>query len=106
MQRIGVNKSIALCCLLGALFLGFSSGAAFVWHNVAKGRGACEKLDGFPGLLQAAGFVPSGNCRLIDGKCPTTSSGACVVAGKPGHCVAELIDNKRLCVCVKDKMSR
>ena len=90
-----------------ALFLGLSSGALLVARTIEAYSGACEKLDGFPGLLQAAGFVPLGHCKFTNlGVCPGPKVEACVVNGKLGHCQETSIDGKKLCVCVKDRISK
>jgi hypothetical protein len=101
-----MHKTVVLFGLWGALFLGVSSGAAFVAHTVAMYSGACEELNGFPGLLQSAGFIPFGHCKWVDGKCPGPRREECIVNGKRGHCVATWADGRHVCVCVKDKISR
>ena len=100
------HKGIALFCLLGAMFFGVSGGAVLVAHTVSTYSGTCDKLDGFPGLLQSAGFVPVGNCKFINGKCPGPAKEACAVNGKSGHCVAQVVNDHAVCICVKDKISR
>ena len=79
-----MHKNFAWFCLLGVLFLGLSSGAVLVARTINEYSGACEKLNGFPGMLQSAGFVPIGNCKFIKGKCPGPKQEQCVVNGKPG----------------------
>lgn len=97
-----MHKAVALFCLLAALFLGVCSGAVFVAHTVAADSGSCEKLDGFPGLLQAAGFVPTGDCKMVDHECPKGEQ--CRVDGKRGHCVAKEINGEYRCVCKPNKI--
>src|SRR5580700_8321194 len=101
-----INKRIVLYCLLGALFLGVASGAALVSHTVTMYSGACEKLNGFPGLLQSAGFVPRGECHMVEGKCSDPVHNGCTVDGKKGHCVRQVTNAGAICVCVKDRISR
>ncbi len=101
-----MHKVVVLFCLWGALFLGVSSAAAYVAHTIAAYDGACEKLDGFPGLLQAAGLIRLGNCKIIDGNCPGPGHEGCIVGGKSGHCEFRWEDGKHVCVCVKDHISR
>jgi hypothetical protein len=101
-----MHKTAVLFCLWGALFLGVSSSAAFVAHTVAAYSGACEKLDGLPGMLQSAGFIPRGDCKLVHGDCPGPKNEYCEVGGKLGHCIKDVIDGKHVCVCVRDRVSR
>jgi hypothetical protein len=98
------RKTAVWFCLLGALLVGASSGAAFVMHTVNTYAGTCSKLDGFPGLLQSTGFLPGGKCVLVDGKCPPKEK--CEVDGKKGHCVVDVIDHRSLCVCKPTTVSR
>jgi len=90
--------------LLGALILSVSTGAALLAHTHAVYSGACEKLTGFPSFLQAAGFIPTGNCKMLDHECPKGQE--CQVDGKWGHCVARQIDGARRCVCEPLKIGR
>ena len=91
---------ISVICLLS---LGAASGAAFTLRTIAMYSGACESLGGFPGLLQSAGFVPTGNCKLKGGECSTA---ACVVSGKKGHCVKVVTNKKAVCVCKPNRISK
>ena len=43
---------------------GISTGWAIVNHTIETYAGTCGQLDGFPGLLQKAAFLPNGNCLL------------------------------------------
>ena len=92
---------ISVICLLS---LGAASGAAFTLRTIAMYSGACEPLGGFPGLLQAAGFVPTGNCKLKAGG--VCSTAPCVVSGKKGHCVKVLVHRKAVCVCEPNRISK
>lgn len=89
------------------LSLGLTKGAFAVMSTINTYSGVCGPLDGFPGLLQKAGFVPSGGCRAINGgtldKC---RHGICKVNGKLGHCVGRLIDRKPYCECRPDRVSQ
>jgi hypothetical protein len=100
------HKRFVLSCVFGTLILGVSSGAALFAHTVATYSGACSKLNGFPGLLQSAGFLPFGNCRLVLGKCPTRN--VCSVGGKKGTCEEVHWDdkNRHACVCIPKGISR
>ena len=101
-----MHKAVVLSCLWGALFVGVSSSAAFVAHTIAKYDGVCEKLDGFPGLLQATGIVHFGRCAFVNGVCPGPTQEFCDAGGKVGHCIVDAIDGRKVCVCVRDKISR
>jgi hypothetical protein len=100
------HKTAVMCCLLSALFLGVSSGAVLVIQTVQTYSGACEKLSGFPGVLQKAGFVPEGTCDTkvrFRGDCRNHT---CTVDGKAGHCVAEKANTGYVCVCKPNRPSR
>jgi hypothetical protein len=100
------HRAVVLSCLFGALFVGASSGAVLVVRTVGEYSGACEKLDGFPGVLQAAGFLPHGDCRADpNGKraCPEHS---CRADGKKGHCEAREVDKRFFCTCIPNRISR
>ena len=53
-----------LVCMIGLFSWGLAGGVAAVLRTIGIYSGACEKLSGFPGVLQAAGFVPSGTCKF------------------------------------------
>lgn len=110
------HKTVIMCCLLSALFLGVSSGAVLVVQTVQTYSLACAKLNGFPGVLQKAGFVPEGNCDTrvrFRGDCRHHT---CSVNGKAGHCVPEKIPGSKaerpdgkgdyICVCRPNRPSR
>ena len=83
-------------------------GATSVRAMVNTYSGVCGSLDGVPGLLQKAGFVPRGNCKAIvpigpDHKCRAS---ACEVAGKAGHCLQVGDGKKYYCACRVDRTSR
>ena len=94
-MRIRRTVLVSVICLFS---LGAASGAVFTLRTIAMFSGACDKLDGFPGLLQSAGFVPGGKCRTtVKGVCIVPQ--ACEVNGKTGHCVKEVYNYKTYCVC-------
>jgi hypothetical protein len=97
-----MHKAVVLSCLWGALFVGVSSSAAFVAHTIAKYDGVCEKLDGFPGLLQATGIVHFGRCAFVNGVCPGPTQEFCDAGGKAGHCSVRSIDGRNACVCIRN----
>jgi len=93
-----------MICLL---FLGAASGAAFTLKTITLYSGVCDALPGFPGMLQSAGFVPKGDCRLeTRGRERECSDEPCKVNGKTGHCVKQVVLKKATCVCVPNKISR
>ena len=83
------HKTVVACCLLGVLLLGVSSGAVLVIQTVQKYGGACDTLNGFPGVLQQAGFLPKGDCEVKNRDRDDCLKHMCKVNGSPGHCVAE-----------------
>jgi hypothetical protein len=102
------NRTLLVGCMICLLFLGIA-GRAYVLQTVQTYSGACEKLHGVPGLLQSAGFVPEGDCKVDpksdkDHRC---MEHACEVWGKKGHCEEQQLDTKTVvCVCVPDRPSR
>jgi len=103
-----------LVCMIGLFSWGLAGGVAAVLRTIGIYSGACEKLSGFPGVLQAAGFVPSGTCKLEpdDGKDKDKDKkkhclpGECTVNGKKGTCVEEGSGDGAVCVCRPKKISR
>jgi hypothetical protein len=106
------NRTLLTWCLLSALFLGVSSGAILVVQTVQTYSGACEKLTGFPGVLQKAGFLPEGSCNSHPHSWKDCHHHNCVVDGKAGHCVSQQLPEKDpvsdqdfICVCKPNKPS-
>lgn len=116
------HRAIAIGCVVCMVFIGAASGAAFVLKAVRTYSGACETLAGVPGILQAALFIPKGNCDFGDAddpnadpkpnhKCPPS---ACSVDGHKGTCGPDNSDppvlcqrhHKPVCVCIVGKESR
>jgi hypothetical protein len=109
-----VNTKVLVCCIVCLVFVGVASGAAFVFKTVQTYSGACDKLDGFPGVLQEVGFVPKGDCKFVitdrnkdrdKDDCPPH---ACEVKGKEGICTFAQRDEtgKPSCFCKVKKVSR
>jgi hypothetical protein len=105
-------RRTVLVCIVCLFSWGAASGVAVVLRTIGIYSGACEKLSGFPGVLQAAGFVPSGTCRFEpdndnaqDKKkhCPPRE---CTFEGEKGKCVEEPSDSGPVCVCRPTKISR
>lgn len=113
---MGLKKTLVFCCLIGLLILGVASATAFVKSTAIEYGGACDSLDGVPGLLQSSGFVPRGTCpkpgdpdHLNAGDSDhdiDCNRGPCEVHGKDGHCVKNLVHKKHYCQCVPNKISR
>ena len=61
----------------------------FVIQTVQKYGGACDTLNGFPGVLQQAGFLPKGDCEVKIRDRDDCLKHMCKVNARPGHCVAE-----------------
>jgi hypothetical protein len=99
-------------CLLAFVLTGIASGAVYVVRTVQTYDGACEKLAGFPGLLQGVGLVSTGNCRSTELR--DCKNQPCTVDGKPGHCTVQDADDqddkkhddKKHCVCVTKHISK
>ena len=117
-------KSTIICTFLCLFSWGVASGVKYVAKTVGVYSGACEKLPGFPGVLQAAGFVPKGNCNFGDdddkdadakkdkGKHHQCPPSACTTAsGKKGKCGPDSSHrckrhNDPVCVCQVVNVSR
>ena len=100
-------RRTVLVCLVCLFSLGAAGGVAAVLRTIGIYSGACEKLSGFPGLLQAAAFVPAGNCQFVSSNnkktCPSNS---CTVDGKKGKCTQETSGSQQVCVCRVQTTSR
>ena len=113
-------RRTVLVCVIGLFSSGLAGGVAAVLRTIGIYDGACEKLSGFPGALQAAGFLHRGNCTLEPDEdkdreqdrdrdkrkkkhCPPNE---CTVNGKKGKCVEEFAGLEPACVCRPTKISR
>jgi hypothetical protein len=106
------HRALFTWCLMSALFLGVSSAAVLVIQTVQTYSGACEKLNGFPGVLQKAGFLPEGSCNPKPKVHADCLKHKCTVDGKEGHCVPERLppsnvgsDKDFICVCKTSRPS-
>jgi hypothetical protein len=113
------RRKLIVSSLMCLLLLAIASGTVLVRSTAAAYCGVCDSLDGFPGVLQKAGFVPRGHCRDRDrndgdhdrdDKCVPK---ACVTdpddGDKPnrkGHCARREIREKHFCVCVPNRISK
>jgi hypothetical protein len=106
------QKAVVTFCLLSALFLGVSSGAVLVIKTVQKYSGACDTLNGFPGVLQQAGFMPKGDCQVSPRHPRECLEHTCrTKAGKLGRCESVRVghDHDRddfICVCKPNHVSK
>src|ERR1700722_32151 len=106
------KRTVVMRCLLTALFLAVASGAALVIQTVQTYSEACEKLNGFPGVLQKVSFVPRGSCETRVHSPGDCRNHTCSVNGKAGHCTpdkepdASQPGKDYLCVCVPNRPSR
>jgi hypothetical protein len=116
-----ISKPFIVCLLVCMVFLGVASGAAFVLKTVQSYSGACGTLAGVPGILQAALFIPKGDCKFGDDddpdahpknhKCPPS---ACSVDGHKGKCEPDSSSppllcqrhHRPVCVCEVENESR
>jgi hypothetical protein len=99
------RRKLIVSSVMFLLLMAVASGTVLVRRAAAAYAGVCDPLDGFPGALQRAGFVPKGTCRVnrVDDTCPPT---ACDIGGKEGHCRRQTIDKRVHCVCTPDRISR
>ena len=97
------TKKRILVGVAGFLTLGIATGAAAVLDTMETYSNACSKLSGFPGMLQATGFIPLGHCQLLEEHCPHHECKAS--NGKTGHCEAIKEGTKYACLCVPLKVS-
>ena len=100
------KRTTILLWIVCLLSVGLASGAVYTFRTIAMYSQVCDDdLHGFPGLLQTVGFVPHGKCKALPtGACRLPQ--ACEVNGKEGHCVTEIIRNRKVCICVPNKHSR
>jgi hypothetical protein len=98
------RRKLAVAIMFSLVGFGGVSSAAYVHSTIARYRDAapCGKLKGVPRLLQAAKFIPTGNCFLtFFGGCAST--GPCTIINPPsggtttGNCTT--VNNLRDCVC-------
>lgn len=101
------RKPVWALLAFGVLSLGVTRGAFAVMSTMETYSNACSTLDGFPGLLQSAGFVPTGKCRKEgEGeKAKCRDDGLCRVDGRVGHCEPRLHRHEVYCACVFRKTS-
>lgn len=100
------HKTAIMRFLLSALCLGVCSGAVLVIQTVQTYGGSCDKLNGFPGVLQTAGFLPEGSCNPRPRVRDDCHKNHCLVNGKQGTCVPQALPKSEVkglkdftCVC-------
>ncbi len=92
-------KTALVCSTLCLFTVGLSTGGAAILSTVQEYSGACSSLGGFPGLLQKAGFVAAGPCKL-DPILKLCAHHECVTAKKKlGECVKVVTRNEIACFC-------
>src|SRR5437879_517222 len=100
-------RRTVLVCLVCLFSLGAAGGVAAVLRTIGIYSGACEKLSGFPGLLQAAAFVPAGTCQFVtQNNKKTCPPSACTVDGVKGKCTLNTSVSPSTCVCKVQTTSR
>src|SRR5437868_1287331 len=99
-----MKKRTILLCIICLLAVGLASGAVFTLNTIAMYSQVCaDNLQGFPGLLQGAGFIPKGPCKVSpNGACSTSQ--ACEVNGVKGNCRTQ--GKPTICVCIPNKASK
>ncbi len=111
-----VKKKIVLSGFVCLLLVGLASATVFVRQTSAAYCGVCDSLDGVPGVLQRAGFIPRGDCRADTKKHEPCVHHECMTQHKKGHCkLQKRIDPDEhkgdhdhddfVCWCVIDKIS-
>ncbi len=101
---MNLTRKRILLGLAGFLTLGIATGAAAVLDTMQTYSNACSKLDGFPGMLQATGFIPLGHCALVQNRCPNGE--VCKASnGRGGHCEAVKVKETYACLCIPRKTS-
>lgn len=89
------------------LLFGATRGYGYVRSTIAQYEhlAPCGRLAGVPGLLQTAGFIPIGDCKLnSDGSCASAGS-SCTISNRPsgsptkGQCTNSISGKKKTCSC-------
>ena len=97
----------ALLITLCLIILGLTSGAMSLKAMVDRYSGICAPLDGVPGLLQKAGFVPLGHCTSVKVNGLLSCRKAyCEVKGKTGFCEKVYLAKVPVCACVPINTSK
>jgi hypothetical protein len=107
MLKRRLSKSIVPACFLGGI--GLSGSLMYIQATIAnyEHTAPCYKLSGMPGVLQAAHFIPSGNCIVDLQKGGCHDSRVCNISNPPsggprtGHCTPT--SDHRNCVCTADR---
>jgi hypothetical protein len=107
------NKRLLVSTFAFLAFLGIGSATVYVKTTAAAYCGVCSSLEGVPGVLQRAGFIPEGSCKKRENQVSTDKEDrdncepqACEVNGKKGHCVAKVFQKRHYCACEPRKISR
>ena len=97
------TKKRILVGMAGFLTLGIATGAAAVLDTMETYSNACSKLSGFPGMLQATGFIPLGHCALLQSVCVKHECKAS--NGHKGVCEEFSKGKQHACLCIPLKTS-
>ena len=90
-----------------ALFVLVVAADAMITAFTAVGyAGTCDRLSGFPGLLQKAGLVAPGPCATKNKGSVCQSGSACTTSSrKPGKCQNIAVSGPANCACVETTIS-
>ena len=92
---------------LTSLLLALTGGAIFTARTIQAYDGACSPLAGFPGVLQKAGLVATGDCKAKPGGAICNGGGVCTVSGNPGLCRnTAKPGGAPICTCVPKTVSK
>lgn len=94
--------------LVAVAALGIPSGRAYIDAQAATYAKAapCGRLPGVAGMLQAAHFLPQGDCASNPSTGVCTNNASCTISGRPsgsptkGKCTTVTSSGKNSCVCV------
>jgi hypothetical protein len=110
MLKLRLSKSIGPAVVLGGI--GLSGSLMYIHATIAKYEhtAPCYKLSGMPGVLQAAHFIPKGDCIVDLQKGGCHDRRVCKISNPPsggsktGHCTST--SNHQNCVCIADREGR
>lgn len=96
-----LKRTLRVVLLTGTLSAVATGGLA-VLQARSDYYGVCSSLSGFPGLLQEAGLLQSGNCsKPVPGGVLCNAGSSCTVSGQAGKCKNKAQPGgAALCACV------
>jgi hypothetical protein len=100
------NRRALLLAVVAISLTAVSTGYAYMYVTIAQYTYAapCGRLTGLPGVLQAANFIPKGDCEVDLGKGGCHDRRECTISNPPsgkkqsGNCTPSA-DGKN-CLCV------